>query len=26
MLCYNCYYLMVGNIGGRPVNTENFNE
>ena len=24
MLCYNCYYLMVGNIGGRPVNTNNF--
>ena len=24
MLCYNCYYLMVGNIGGRPVNTDNF--
>ena len=23
MLCYNCYYLMVGNIGGRPVNTDN---
>ena len=23
LLCYNCYYLMVGNIGGRPVNTDN---
>jgi len=24
LLCYNCYYLMVGNIGGRKVNTDNY--
>ena len=24
LLCYNCYYLIVGNIGGRKVNTGDY--